>query len=266
MFLGISMDNLDILMGPKLGDFISSLVVPAYYYYITGRKTNLYISEYYDKFTTSLERTYEELKPILLNQKYISSFEIFNHTKHALDHNLNDFRINDLVSTRPFLAVFLHTAFKYEPTIPNNFETLKWRKDESYSDYLVVDRKDLFEFNDFIKDQYLHVFSQFDKKVFVTFDKKQYDSFPLKDHLELKLVDTIDEQLAILNGSKMNMLNCSAALCMATALNTPRIIETGKWLNIHYALDYLNFDNVETFDNEEVISPNPKYLKANLHA
>jgi hypothetical protein len=116
---------------------------------------------------------------------------------------------------------------------------------------------------DFIRDQYLHVFSQFDKKVFVTFDKKQYDVFPLKDHLELKLVDTIDEQLAILNSSKMNMLNCSAALCMATALNAPSIIETGPCLNIHYALDYLYFDSVESFDNVEVISPNPKYLKAN---
>ena len=262
MFLGTNMDNLDILMGPKLGDFISSLVVPAYYFQTTGRKTNLYICEFYDRFTTSLERTYEELKPILLSQEYINSFEIFDHTKHALDHNLNDFRTNNLVCTRPFWAVFLHTIFKDEPTITKNFSTIKWRKDESYSDYLVVDRKDMFDFNDFIRDQYLHIFSQFDKKVFVTFDKKQYDLFPLKDHLELKLVDTLDEQLAIINGSKMNLLNCSAALCMATALNAPRIIETGKWLNVHYALDFINFDNVESFDNEEVISPNPKYLKA----
>jgi hypothetical protein len=257
------MENLDILMGPKLGDFISSLVVPAYYYYLTGRKTNLYICEYYDKFTTSLERTYEELKPILLDQHYVDSFEIFDPEKHALDHNLNAFRENNLISTRPFWAVFLHTVFEYEPEIPYNFTTLKWRKDETYKDYLVVDRKDMFEFNDFIRDQYLHVFSQFDKKVFVTFDKKQYDDFPLKDHLELKLVDSLDEQLAIINGSKMNMLNCSAALCMATALNAPRIIETGKWLNIHYALDYLYFDNVESFDQDEVISPNPVYLKGN---
>lgn len=256
------MEHYDILMGPKLGDFISSLVVPAYYYYITGKTSNIYIAEYYDRFTTSLERTYEELKPILLAQEYINSFEIFDHTKHAIDHNLNEFRDNNLISTRPFWAVFLHTVFKYEPTIPYNFTTLKWRKDETYSDYLVVDRKDMFEFNDFIKEQYLHVFSKFDKKVFVTFDPKQYESFPLKDHLEFKIVDSIDEQMAIINGSKMNMLNCSAGLCMATALNAPRIIETGKWLNIHYALDFMNFDNVESFDDIEVISPNPTYLKA----
>jgi hypothetical protein len=112
------------------------------------------------------------------------------------------------------------------------------REDETYSDYLVVDRKDMFEFNDFIKEQYLHVFSKFDKKVFVTFDPKQYESFPLKDHLECKIVDSIDEQMAIINGSKMNMLNCVVQDCVwLLHSRCSKIIETGKWLNIHYALD-----------------------------
>lgn len=72
------MNPVNILMGPKMGDLMHSLTVPAYYYHTLGRKTNFYLCEKYDTFSTSLERTYEELKPIIEAQKYINSFEIYD--------------------------------------------------------------------------------------------------------------------------------------------------------------------------------------------
>ena len=59
------MKTVNILMGPKLGDLMHSLTVPAFYHRTFGVKTNFYLCEKHDKFSTSLERTYEELKPIL---------------------------------------------------------------------------------------------------------------------------------------------------------------------------------------------------------
>ena len=103
----------NILMGPKLGDLMHSLTVPAYYYKFLGIKTNFYLNEVYDKFSTSLERTYEELFPILSKQPYINSFEIYNPKIHTVIHeDLNAFRYNGLLYTRSFWAVFLHTAFQ----------------------------------------------------------------------------------------------------------------------------------------------------------
>ena len=38
------MNPVNILMGPKIGDLMHSLTVPAYYYHTLGRKTNFYLS------------------------------------------------------------------------------------------------------------------------------------------------------------------------------------------------------------------------------
>jgi hypothetical protein len=51
---------------------------------------------------------------------------------------------------------------------------------------------------------------------------------------------------------------------MASALNAPRIIETGEWMVPVYGYDFLSYDNVETFDCHQVFSPNPEYLKSDI--
>jgi hypothetical protein len=259
------MITLNILVGPKLGDLFHMLIVPKFLDHFCQVKTNLYIIEIHDNFSTSLEDTYNQLKPIITAQKWCNSFNIYT-SDVLIDIDLNDFRINGLWGTRPYWAIFLHTALSGEPGIPRNFASIEWGKNESYSDTLVVSRayRDFFVFNDFVKQQYLSVFEKFEKRIFLAFDEKQYDIFPLKEHVELVIVKDLSEQLEIINGSKMNLFNCSGPLCMASALNAPRIIETAKWMIPAYAFDYEFFDNVETFDSQQVFSPNPKYLNLDI--
>ena len=256
----MSSTNVNILLGPKLGDLFHMLVVPQYYHRIFGRKSNLYLCEKHDKFTTGLEDTYNSLKPIIEKQDFTNSFEIYNPSKHKIDIDLNAFRWNGVWCNRPYWAVFLHTAFSNRPTIPKNFASIKWEKNLVYSDHLIVHRKEFFDFNDFVERQYRHVFDQFDKKLFLTYDIKVYEKFPLKHLIEPLVVPNLSEQLSIINGCKMNMYNCTGTLCMASALNAPRIAEAGQWLNNAYASDHLFFDNIEIFDKEQVFSPNPKFL------
>jgi hypothetical protein len=253
------MKTINILVGPKMGDLFHMLIVPKYYHYFFNIKTNLYVIEKYDKFTTSLEDTYNQLKPIVTAQEWCNSFNIYKNDVR-IDVDLNAFRWNGLWATRPFWAIFLHTAFPNQPNVPKNFASIKWAKNEEYSNTLVVSRRDIFPFNDFVEKQYLSVFEKFENKIFLAFDPAQYEAFPLKDHLELVVVKNLSEQLEILNGSKMNLLNCSGPLCIASALNAPRIIETGEWMVPVYGHDYNYYDNVETFDCHQVFSPNPKFL------
>lgn len=253
------MKTINILIGPKMGDLFHMLIVPKYYFYLLNIKTNLYLIEKHDKFSTSLKDSFEQLKPIIEKQEWCNSFQIFKY-ENRIDIDLNSFRWNGLWGARAYWAVFLHTAFPNQPNIPKNFASIKWSKNDDYNDTLVVSRRDIFPFNDFVKRQYLSVFEKFDKKIFMAFDSSQYEAFPLKDHLELVVVKSLSEQLEILNGSKMNLLNCSGPLCMASALNAPRIIETGEWMIPAYAFDYMFYDNVETFDSNQVFSPNPKFL------
>ena len=227
------MKTVNILMGPKLGDLMHSLTVPAFYYRMLGIKTNFYLCERHDTFSTSLERTYEELKPILEAQEYINSFEIYDPKKHTINHDLNQFRFNGLLYTRSFWAVFLHTAFPNQPLIPKNF----------------------------IERNYRNVMDQFDKKIFIDFEEHHYEKFKFKDECELVVVPELDRFMKYIKGCKTFLTNATGTLCMATSLNSPRIGEVGKFITPHYALDHLFFDNAEFFDHSGVLTPNPKYLK-----
>jgi len=253
--------TVNILLGPKLGDLFQMLVVPQYLWKFFGIKSNIYITEVFDTFTTGLQDTFESLEPIIKAQKFTNSFEIFNSSLHTIQIDLNNFRINGTWGNRPFCSVFLDTAFGPHCHMPKNLNYIEWDKNQEFSDYLVVHRKDLFEFNSFVEKQYRTVFEKFDKKVFMTFDEKLYDSFPLKKHLDVLVVKDLGEQLSIINGCKVSMHNGTGTLCMATALNSPRIGEVGKWLNVVCGLDHMFFDNAEFFDKHKVLSPFPKYLR-----
>ena len=255
------MTPVNILMGPKMGDLMHSLTVPAYYYHTLGRKTNFYLCEKYDTFSTSLERTYEELKPILETQKYINSFEIYDPKKHYFHHDLNMFRFNGLLYTRSFWAVFLHTAFPHCPVIPRNFKVLDMPKDDTYKDCLLIHRKDgRFEWDDEIEKNYKKVMDQFERKIFIDFEESHYNKFKFKDDCELLIVPELDKFMSYINGCKVFLTNASGPLCMATSMNSPRIGELGKFITPHYMQDHLFFDNAEFFEHKGVLTPNPKYL------
>lgn len=252
----------NILIGPKLGDLFHMLTVPKYLYYFYGIKSNIYITEKFDKFSTGLEDTYHSLYQIIISQSFTESFQIYNDEK--IDYDLNLFRTNGMWCTRPFWAIFLHTAFPNCPTIPRNFKVLNWKKNDKYKDYLIVHRKPLFDFNSFVEKQYLDLFEQYDKKLFITYDEKLYDDFPLKNKIDLLVCKNLEEQLTIINSAKMNLSNATAPITMASVLNAPRIGELGKWINTLYGSDHLLFDNVEFFDEFDILTPEPKSLKNNL--
>jgi hypothetical protein len=249
----------NILIGPKLGDLFHMLTVPKYLHYFYGIKSNIFITEKFDKFSTGLEDTYLSLYEIITAQPFTESFQIYNN--EAIDVDLNLFRTNGIWCTRPFWAIFLHTAFPNCPVIPKNFKVLNWKKNDEYKDYLIVHRKPLFEFNSFVEKQYLEVFEQYDNKLFLTFDEKLYDEFPLKNKIDMLLCKDLSAQLTVINSAKMNLFNATAPITMASVLNAPRIGELGKWINTLYGTDHLLFDNVEYFDEFEILTPNPKILK-----
>lgn len=257
------MNCVNILMGPKLGDLMHALTVPAYYYKFLGIKTNFYLNEVYDNFSTSLERTYEELYPILSKQNYINSFEIYNPSIHKTIHeDLNCFRYNGLLYTRSFWAVFLHSAFHNSPLIPKNFIALNIAKDDTFKDCLLIHRKDgRFEWTDEIERNYKNVMDQFEKKIFIDFEPHHYEKFRFKNECELFIEPNLEKFLQYINGCKVFLTNISGPLAMATSMNSPRIGELGHFTTPHYMYDHLFFDNCEFFDLTGVLTPNPKYLK-----
>jgi hypothetical protein len=80
----------NFLLGGRTGDLIHSLYVAKH----TPGKHNLYITDkrdlHSDGFALGLEKTYEELYPILMAQDYVESFEIYNGQHY--DKNLSMWR------------------------------------------------------------------------------------------------------------------------------------------------------------------------------
>ena len=84
---------------------------------------------------------------------------------------------------------------------------------------------------------------------------------PLKNKIDLLVCKNLEEQLTIINSAKMNLFNATAPITMASVLNAPRIGELGKWINTLYGSDHLLYDNVEFFDEFDILTPEPKSLK-----
>lgn len=259
------MDHYNFLMGAKVGDLFHSLVAPAYLHHLHGKKSNFYIAEACDKFETSLERTIEELSPIMACQPYINDFAKFRNGIHKVDYDLNFFRFFGVGMNHANIT-FLSTLGINKFSMPFNFKYLHAPVLDEYKDYLIISRKPgRTDWNDFVEKQYLHVMSQFDKKLFVSFNGKDYEDFPLKDQVDLLVVEELYDFIKIVNSCKLFIANCSGPLCFASALNANRIGEVGTWVTARYRDDHVYSDKSEIFDDKGVFySPHVKYLKRDL--
>lgn len=260
------MDNFKCLMGAKVGDLFHSLIVPAFLYHTTGRKSDFFIIEACDKFETSFERTFEELKQIMDYQPYINSFSKYRNGVHNIDYDLNHFR-NFYVNLEHANVTFLKLLTEHgnDISLPCDFKYLHSPVDKKFEDYLIVSRKPgRTSWNEFVEKQYRNIFDQFEKKIFVSFDGSDHQNFPLRDQIELLVVDDLFDFIKIVNSCKLFLANCSGPFCFASALNIPRVGETGSWVVGRYKDDHLFSSKSEIFSDEGIIfTPETKYLLRN---
>jgi len=257
------MKTYNLLMGAKMGDLFHSLIAPAFIHHITGCKSNFYIAEACDRFETSLERSIEELNPIMAYQEYINSFEKFRNGIHKIDYDLNNFRYMGGVGRNHVNINFLRTILDIESVkFPFDFQFLSAPKYDEYSECLIISRKPCrTQWNDFVEKQYKHIFSKFDKKIFISFNGKDYDDFPLKDEVELLVVEELFEFIKVVNSGKLFIANCSGPLCFASGLNVNRVGEVGNWIIGNYYQDHLFSSKSEIFSDEgHIFTPETQYL------
>jgi len=254
-------NTVNMLMGPKMGDFLHSLVVPKYLYRIFGIKTNLYLIEKYDTFFSPIDKTYQELYPIICNQEYINSFKIYDN-KVPIKYDLNFFRFSPLLSRAPFWQVFMKHYFPMVTNLPKNMKILEVEKDEKYKDYLIIHRRnDKSHWTENVEFQYKNILDQFDKKIFIDNKPEEYEKFFFKNEVEFQLIEDLHDMLKAISGCKMILANPTGPLAMATVMNVPRIGELFQHTINHYAHDHLFYDDVEFFDSNNIFTPSPKILK-----
>jgi hypothetical protein len=80
-----SLEPITYISGGMFGDFIQSLSVICENFYKTGRRGILYISDRGHFFRNGLVNTYNDMYSVLINQKYIQDFKIYNNEPYDID-------------------------------------------------------------------------------------------------------------------------------------------------------------------------------------
>jgi len=224
----------------RVGDLIHSLSVVNENYRKFGKKGILYIDTKYESYLYSLERTYEDLKDIMILQDYIADFKIYKDEKY--DIHLSSWRNSPLLFRTNWRNIFSNT-YNVE------WGQTKWLNlpmNEKYKDKILVSHS-LHRPN--CKINYHQYFSNLNF-TFVTVDRKEYDNFCVKTSLtpDVEIFNNLYDLWSAISSCKLFICNLTSALTIAYACNVPNItILTGS------SLDDNNFIGINQNKNLEFI-------------
>ncbi len=223
------------ISGGKLGDFIFQLSIIYEIYLLTKKKGILYITNIGDKFTFSLEKTYSDIKDIILKQEYIKIFTIYNNEEY--DINLSKWRENININNT-WYDIFKKTY------------NVEW----GCNKWLYLDKNDKYKDMIFIFSSLTRVNKKFEyeqieklnKKIyFITMNKNEYDKFILKTKkkYELLLFTNLNDFWIAITNCYLFVSNQSSPLCVAIASYT----NTYMLLHDNDEIKLNNFDNIKIF-------------------
>jgi hypothetical protein len=225
------------ICGGLLGDFVQALSVVQENFLKTGKRGVIYLSNDKggDTFKNGIEKTYEDIKDVVLNQVYIFDFSIYTNQKY--DINLNDWRDSYAYwngycwygiykevygvewGTHPWLTVPLDTSWQDKVVI----NTVSYRFPTR------INFNELYE-------------SHGSSMIFVGYNKDEYEYFKNHTGLELPFYETksFSEICTIIRSCKFITGSASAPLSIANALHKDRMIGLGECPRIDIRRSILN--------------------------
>lgn len=240
------MESKNYLAGPKLGDFINSLMVCKRNYELKGFKANIFLSEKGCFFEKGLDFTYREVLPILEQQEWFSQLNIY--TNQSIDIDLISFRSSYHLYNNNWLNIFLNGVLN-ENNIPKEYKWIDIKEqDFNLKNTLLINRSVRFSLSDSSSDKYEKLIKKHKDVKFICFDEEQYNNFKFKDKVEILKVSSLYEFFVKINSCKCFLGNQSSPTTIASSLNIPRIIELCDGIEaIHYKLDSLYYSNFRCF-------------------
>ena len=201
-----------------LGDFIHQLSVINEKYRLTGRKGILYMSNSLETFRWGIERTYVDIRPVLLTQSYIHDLRIHDGTdceihlskwRHDVNHQIDSW----------------HTVFKRHYDI--EWSKTPWFKIQGNPEYenTVFISTSPNRWWDEPFDCSMLVSSLGPDVRFLASEQSNYDHFVSKTGITLPLViaSNFTELVSAIQGCKLFIGTLSAPLAIADALHKKRI-------------------------------------------
>ena len=204
------------LSGGLLGDFIHQLSVVNEKYQLTGRKGIVYMTNGVEPFRWGIEKTCQDIKPLVTSQSYIHDLRIDDGTK--CDINLSKWR-DDLKCES------WHSVFKRHYNI--DWSKNLWFKiqgNPEYTNTVFISTSP----NRWWKEPFdcSMLVNQLGPDVrFLASEKSNYDHFVSKTGIALPLVNpsNFTELVSAIQGCKLFVGTLSAPLAIADALHKKRI-------------------------------------------
>lgn len=248
--------NIIYLSGGLLGDFINQLSIINENYILTGKKGILYLVEnfpmgiQYDAnnprhnigWRFGINKIYDEIKDIILQQEYILDFKIYNN--EVLDNyiHLSQWRLSSLLHKTTFYEIF-----KSEYNV--EWGKHKWLNlpiNDKYKDYILIttsERRYNFNFNfNFLKN--------YNKKIyFATTDINEYNNFKKISNINYELLyfDNLLDYWIAINSCYLFVSNLSSFSSIAMALNINNITLLATEDSIHFK----NLQNLKWFKSKD---------------
>ena len=212
-----SLKPITYVVGGMFGDFIQSLSIICEKYYETGRKGILYISERGDCFRNGLENTYNDTYSVIMSQKYIQDYKIYNNEQVEID----------LVAWRFNNKLFEQNWFNtYQQTYNVEWGKRQWIHapyDEKWKNKVIINTTNYrwaysIEFKK-LKELYP------DDLVFISSDKGQHNFFENTTGITIEYYEfsTFLELATIIGSCKLFAGSLSAPLALSNALHKERI-------------------------------------------
>ncbi len=235
---------MNILIGPKLGDFFHCLLVPKIFWELDKQKSNIFLCEKHDIFTNSLIKTYDELKPVVLKQEYVKNFKI--HTNELIDLDISNFRKSNLLGKESWTKILKQMFFEFKKEI-FNIKIIDWKKDSFYKDFVILNRSMIRQTT-----RGNSIFKKIidSKKCLFIYSYHEYGQFLYKDSIKSLKCSSIDQMLTVINSCKMFFGNLSSPLAMAHCLNVNRLCELAYPDAPQYMKEISNYDRISWFTED----------------
>lgn len=210
----------NFLLGGRTGDLIHALYVVKN----TPGKHDLFITDrrdlHSDGFHYPLEKTFEELTPIIKTQDYCNSFQIYKDEECI---NLSMWR--RYAYTASWTQLLSNTF-----NIPANGEPwIKIDKQFGWDERIVIHASMVEARRGF---HWQLIMDKYEGQCVFIGNKNEYEAFPFKvPRLE---PDNLESYFKIINGCKFFIGNQSAPLAIAHSLGTPRLAVLNEVDKIHY--------------------------------
>ena len=209
------------ISGGAFGDFIHQLSVINEMFYKTGQKGYLYIANGFggDTFRNGIEYTYNDTYSVLIKQRYIIEYKIYNGETY--DINLNEWRNSPSLYNKNWYYIFKETYNvewgKHKWIIVDN--------DSFYTDHIFINTTN-YRWADNLNFHKLYTLYNSDKIIYIGSDPEQYEFFKNATqiyNIPYIQITSFQEWCILISSCRLIVGSLSAPIAIAHATNTNRI-------------------------------------------